>query len=94
METNLSVHSTTHGEPECEELCRNDKKCVGFNFIKSKCFLKSSLETELKSKMSISGKKFQPDYNGDPLKGTVEIQQHYAAKSRSLIGQAYSNNES
>ena len=72
LETNLSVHSTTHGEPECEELCRNDKKCVGFNFIKSKCFLKSSLETELKSKMSISGKKFQPDYNGDPLKGTVE----------------------
>ena len=72
FENHLSVHSTSHGEPECEELCRNDEKCVGFNFIKSKCFLKSSLETELKSKMSISGKKFQPDYNGDPLKGTVE----------------------
>lgn len=64
----ISVHSTNHGEPECEELCRNVEKCVGFNFIKSKCFLKSSLETELKSKISISGKKFQPDYNGDPLK--------------------------
>ena len=71
LKTFLSVHETTNGEPECEEFCRNDEKCVGFNFIKSKCFLKSSLGTELKLKMSISGKKFKPDYNGDPLKGTV-----------------------
>ena len=34
--------------------------------------MKSSLGSELKLKMSISGKKFKPDYNGDPLKGTVE----------------------
>ena len=72
FKTFLSVHETTHGEPECEELCRNNEKCVGFNFSKSKCFFKSSLGTELKLKMSSSGKKFKPNYNGDPLKGTVE----------------------
>ena len=77
LKTFLSVHETTNGEPECEEFCRNDEKCVGFNFIKSKCFLKSSLGTELKLKMSISGKKFKPDYNGDPLKGTVEQRTWY-----------------
>ena len=71
FENPLSVHETTHGEPECVELCRNNEKCVGFNFIKSKCFLKSSLGSELKLKLSISGKKFKPDYNGDPLKGTL-----------------------
>ena len=71
LKTFLSVHETTYGEPECEEFCRNDEKCVGFNFIKSKCFLKSSLRSELKFKMSISGRKFKPDYNGDPSKGTV-----------------------
>ena len=84
----FSVHGTTHGEPECEELCRNEEKCVGFNFIRSKCFLKSSLVTELKWKMSISGKKFQPDYNGDPLKGTVE-----SSFIRYMIGQELSTNE-
>ena len=43
--------------------------------------MKSSLGSELKLKMSISGKKFKPDYNGDPLKGTVE------QKFRSLTAQ-------
>ena len=72
MKTILSIHETTNGEPECEELCRNEEKCVGFNFVRSKCFLKSSLGGELKWKMSISGKKFEPDYSDDPLKGTAE----------------------
>ena len=86
----LSVHETTNGEPECEELCRNDEKCIGFKFIRSKCFLKSSLGTELKLKMSISGKKFQPDYNGDPLKGIVEqnlnkLEAEFKIKARNLV---------
>ena len=86
----LSVHETTNGEPECEELCRNDEKCVGFNYIRSKCFLKSSLGTELKLKMSISGKKFKPDYNGDPLKGIVEqnlnkIEAEFKIKGHNLV---------
>ena len=38
--------------------------------------------------MSISGKKFQPDYNGDPLKGTVE-----SSFIRYMIGQELSTNE-
>ena len=88
FEIYFSVHGTTHGEPECEELCRNEKKCVGFNFIRSKCFLKSSLVTELKSKMSMSGKKFQPDYNGDPLKGYVE-----STSISFVIGKELSTNE-
>ena len=83
LKTFLSVHETTNGEPECEELCRNDEKCVGFNFIKSKCFLKSSLGSELKLKMSISGKKFKPDYKGDPLKGTVEQKTPFGSRGLS-----------
>ena len=38
--------------------------------------------------MSISGKKFQPDYNGDPLKGNVEI-----SSIRFVIEQELSTNE-
>ena len=38
--------------------------------------------------MSMSGKKFQPDYNGDPLKGNVE-----STSISFVIGKELSTNE-
>ena len=40
--------------------------------------------------MSISGKKFKPDYNGDPLKGIVEqnlnkLEAEFKIKARNLV---------